>query len=271
MSRSIRLWPLLFLLSVTQVFADARMSVLVDVLRLPEAAQILSNEGLGYAQTLNDEMLNGQGGAGWQVQVGAIYDATRMVEIVRAALEAELEGTALEQAIAFYGSDLGDKIVSLENSARTAIQNPDIEEAARARYSTLNGRDDPRFAQVSRYIASGDMLNQNVTSALNSNVQFLRGLVDGGAMKMSEDEILSDVSNGLEATREDTTSWLYGFRLLAYHPLTDAELEAYIAFSQTSAGQALNRALFNGFGTAYEDISYALGRAVALNMTAQEL
>ncbi len=122
-----------------------------------------------------------------------------------------------------------------------------------------------------RYITTGDMLNRNVTSALNSNVQFLRGLAEGGAIEMSEDDILADVSGDLDATREDTASWLFGFLLLAYHPLDDTELEAYIAFSQSDAGQALNRALFNGFGAAYDDISYALGRAVALNMTTQEL
>jgi hypothetical protein len=237
------LWPLLFVLSAVQAAADARMSVLIDVLRLPEAAQILAAEGLGYADTLNTEMLNGQGGAGWQVQVAAIYDA----------------------------SGLGAKIIGLENSARQAIQDPDVEEAARARYLALDGTDDARLARIERYIETGDMLNRNVASALNSNVQFLRGLADGDAIEMSEEDILADVSGDLEATQDDTKSWLFGFLLLAYHPLTDAELDSYITFSQTAAAQALNRALFDGFGTSYDGISYALGRAVALNMTAQEL
>ena len=54
-------------------------------------------------------------------------------------------------------------------------------------------------------------------------------------------------------------------------PLSDEEMAAYIAFARTEAGQALNRALFDGFGAAYEDISYALGRTVAHNMLAEEL
>ena len=264
-------WPVMVLFSALSAIADARMSVLVDVLRLPEAAQILSDEGFGYADDLNKEMLDGQGGAGWQVQVTAIYDPNRMVELVRAELEAELDGALLEDVISFYDSDLGGSISGLENSARVAIQNRDVEEAARARYVELFDSNDARFDQINRYILAGDMLNRNVTSALNSNMQFLRGLADGKAVDLSEDEILDDVSRDLEATREDTTSWLFGFLLLAYSPLDDEQLETYIAFTQTEAGQALNRALFNGFGAAYEDISYALGRAVALNMTAQEL
>ena len=115
------------------------------------------------------------------------------------------------------------------------------------------------------------MITRNVTSAMNSNYQFLRGLAEGNAIEMTEAEMLADVAGELDEITGDTTGWLYGYLLLAYHPLDEADLEAYVTFSESPAGMALNQALFNGFGKAYEDISYALGRAVALNMTAQEL
>ncbi len=268
--RAFFLWPVLMMLAVP-AWADARLTVLVDVLQLQEAAHILRAEGLAYADDLDADMLNGQGGAGWQVQVDAIYDADRMVERVRSALAQELEGEALENVITYFASDVGQKIISLENSAREAMRQNDVEEAARARYAALVGQDDPRLGQLETFIQSGDMLNRNVTSALNSNYQFMRGMADGDAFEMSDDQILADVAGDMEEITEDTTSWLYGYFLMAYSPLSDAELASYIRFSQTDAGESLNRALFDGFGTAYEDISYALGRAVALNMTAQEL
>lgn len=271
MLRAFVLWPVLILLSGVSALADARMSVLVDVLRLPEAARILSDEGLNHAQELNKDMLDGQGGPGWQVQVERIYEPALMVEMVRAELEQELAGAELEEVIAFYASDLGAEIIQLENAARKAIQDPDVEEAARARYASLEDSDDARLALIAAYIKSGDMIARNVTSAMNSNYQFLRGLVDGGAIEMSEEDMLKDVASDIEESTEDTTSWLFGYLLLAYHPLEDDGLRDYLAFTNTSAGQALNRALFAGFGKAYEDISYALGRAVALNMTAEEL
>lgn len=263
--------PLLLLLSSFAAYADARMTVLVDVIQLPQAAAILSDEGLGQTDEINRDMLGGQGGAGWQQQVQAIYDPNRMVELVRRALEQELEGEALEDVIDFFASDLGSKIVGLENSARVAVQDPDIEDAARARYADLKDASGARITAITRYIESGDMITRNVASAINSNYQFLRGLVEGGAVEMSEDEMLSDAASDLEESTTDTTEWLYGYLLLAYHPLDDDELATYIAFAETPAGQALNRALFAGFEAAYEDISYGLGRAVAINMTAQEL
>ena len=99
----------------------------------------------------------------------------------------------------------------------------------------------------------------------------MRGLAEGGAVEMTDAEILADVAAEMDEITEDTTGWMYGYFLMAYHPLTDAELDTYITFAQTEAGTTLNRALFTGFGKAYEDISYGLGRAVALNMATEEL
>lgn len=269
--RAFLLWPLFWLFAAVSAYADARMSVLVDVLKLPEAAVILSEEGKGQAQDINLDMLDGKGGVGWTQQVSQIYAPSRMVELVRAELDKELSGEMLEQVISFFASSRGTQIVELENAARRAIQDADVEEAARGLFTEVEDSDDPRLALISGYIESGDMISRNVTSALNANYQFLRGLAEGDAIEMTEEEMLKDAAGDIEESTRDTTEWLFGFLLLAYHPLSDDDLRAYIAFSETSAGQALNRALFEGFGKAYEDISYALGRAVALNMTAQEL
>ena len=262
-------------LAASPALSDARITVLVDVLKMPEVAQILREEGLDNAQELDSDMLEGRGGAGWQLQIDAIYDTGRMVETVRRALEIELQGPdhqpALEATIAFFASDLGTKIITLENSARAAIMDESIEEVARARFAELEDTDDARLALITQIVESGDMVNRNVTAAMNSNYQFLRGLADGHGTDTSDEDILAQVAADIDEITSDTVSWLYGYLLLAYHPLSDAELQAYLEYSQTDAGQALNRGLFDGFGKAYEDISYALGRAVALNMLAKEL
>ncbi|MEM6305465.1 MAG: DUF2059 domain-containing protein [Pseudomonadota bacterium] len=268
--RALRIWPLMALLALP-AWADARLTVAVDVLQLREAAAILRDEGLAHAEDLNQEMLGGSGGTGWQVQVTAIYDPERMVELVRAALGDVLEPDELEAVIAFYASDLGTKIVSLENSARVAMGAQDVEDAARARLAELEGTDNARLAMVRALEASGDMINRNVTSAMNSNFQFLRGMADGDGVQMSEEEMLSQVAGDIDEITEDTRGWLLSYFLLAYHPLSDAELQTYIDFLNTPAGDALNRAYFEGFGQAFEDISYGLGRAIALNMVAEEL
>ena len=73
MRRALLLWLLALALPA---YADARLSVLVDVLRLPQIAGILREEGLSSAEDLNTEMLNGQGGAGWHLQIEKIGRAS---------------------------------------------------------------------------------------------------------------------------------------------------------------------------------------------------
>lgn len=271
MRRALALWPMLWILSFGSALADARLSVLVDVLKLNEAAAILADEGIADARSLNDDMLDGQGGPGWAAQVDRIYAPALMVELIRAELGKALSGGPLEDVITFYASPLGTRIIDLENAARRAIQDPAVEGVAIARYEAMQENGDPQLSMVTKLITDGDMISRNVTSAMNSNFQFFRGLVEGKAIEMTEQEMLADVSKDIEENTEDTTQWLSSYMLMAYSPLSEDEMRTYVAFSNSDPGKALNNALFAGFGKAYEDISYALGRAVALNMTAEEL
>jgi hypothetical protein len=243
----------------------------MDVLKVRELSSILHEEGIKFGATLNRDWLDGQGGPAWSQQVTRIYDPERISEGIRAGLEPALEGELLEDAIAFFASDLGLRIISLENAARRALSDPAIEEQARAQYAARQGTDDTRLVQINRMITEGDLVNRNVTSALNSNYQFLRALVDGDVYTMSDEEILEDVLSERDDIAADTTSWLGAFLTLAYSPLSIEELTLYADFATTPAGKALNAGLFAGFDPLYEDISYALGRAMALNLAAEEL
>lgn len=261
----------LILMTALPVWAGARHTVLMDVLQIRELSRILHGEGLEFGASLNRDWLEGQGGDTWSQQVTRIYNPERISEGIRAGLEPALSGEVLEDAITFFASDLGARIITLENSARSALADPIIEEEARAQYATLEGTQDSRVVQIDRMINAGDLINRNVTSALNSNYHFMRALVDGDFIEMTEDEILSEVMAEREEIAADTSSWLGGFMMLAYSPLGIEELTAYADFSTTPAGKALNTGLFAGFDPLYEDISYALGRAMALNLTAEEL
>jgi hypothetical protein len=261
----------LVLLSALPLWADARHTVLMDVLKIRELSAILHEEGLAFGATLNSEWLEDQGGPAWAGQVTRIYDPEKISEGIRAGLEPDLTGEVLEDAIAFFASDLGSEIITLENSARAAMSDSAIEEQARARFVELQGGTDARLLQINRMIDAGDLINRNVTSALNFNYNFLRALVDGDFYVMSDDEILTDVMAERDEIAADTLNWLGAFMILAYSPLTLEELTLYADFSTTEAGKSLNSGFFAGFDPLYEDISYALGRAVALNMSAEEL
>ncbi len=262
---------IVIMLTALPLWAGARHTVLMDVMEIRELSGILHSEGIEFGATLDRDWLDGRGGFAWAQQVARIYDPERISEGIRAGLEPALEGEVLEEVIAFFATDPGRRIIMLENSARAALSDPDVEEAARGRFIALQGNDDPRLVQIERMIEAGDLINRNVTSALNSNYRFLRALVDGNVYAMSDAEILEDVMSERDDIAVDTEGWLGAFMLLTYSPLSDDELESYVAFSESRAGAALNSGLFAGFDPLYEDISYALGRAMALNMVAEEL
>ena len=143
--------------------------------------------------------------------------------------------------------------------------------AAREVFRGLDGSSDGRLGLVTDFVQANDLVEANVTGALNASFQFYAGLVDGGALEMSEREILDEVWSQEPETRADSREWLYAYLLMAYEPLPEGDLEAYVDLSSSPEGKAMNRALFAGFNTMYDNISYALGLAAAKQMQAQEL
>ena len=99
------------------------------------------------------------------------------------------------------------------------------------------------------------------------------GLLDGGAFggSLTEDQILTDVWSQEQDIRDNTSEWIHSFLFMAYQPLEDADLQAYIAFSESDAGAVINRAMFDSFDRLFNGISRSLGRAAAAEMTSQEL
>lgn len=250
---------------------------LLDLLQVPETLDIMRSEGRAYATTLAEDMLPGQAGGAWGRALDRIYDLDRMERTVRVRFAETFAETGAARAPleAFFASDLGREIVALEVSARRAMLDPAIEEAARetytARRAAAEDGEDPRLAQIDDIIVTHDLVEANVAGGMNSSVRFYQGLADGGAIGLGEADILAQVWASREESRADTEEWLYGFMLMAYRPLDDAELAAYAALFDSDAGQALNAALFDGFDAMFAEVSYALGMALAREMQSEEL
>ncbi|SNT27070.1 DUF2059 domain-containing protein [Antarctobacter heliothermus] len=248
-----------------------RVDDLMDALQVEAMLGIMRTEGMAYGEELAGDMLPGGSSAPWRDLLAQIYDSDSMRAVVRTGISQTIEDTDPKPLIAFFSSDLGQRIVQLELAAREAMIDDAVEEAAREAYREMKDDEDPRLDQLRRFVEVNDLLEANVTGALNASFQFYSGLVDGGGLQLSEGDILSDVWSQEDETREDTREWLFAYLLLAYEPLENEELDAYIALSETSQGRALNRALFAGFNAMYDEISYALGLAAAQQMQQQEL
>jgi hypothetical protein len=254
-------------------FASDRAEDLADALGIPGVIDIMRTEGIAYGAGIEDELFPGRGGAAWGDVLDRIYSPASMEEVVTKHLAADLDDTQIEELTGFFTSERGQKIIELELTARRAFLDADVEAAAQDLYGELVDKADPRIDQIERFIAANDLVESNVMGAMNSNYAFYLGLVDGKAFDggLTEEDILADVWSQEDGIRVDTEIWVNGYLALAYQQLASDDLEAYIALSETQAGKALNRALFEGFDEMYVTISRALGVTAAEFMKGQDI
>ncbi len=258
-------------LAVGPVRANETSAELSRVLLLPEVAVLLREEGIQYGADLDRDFLGASGSAHFKAQIDRIYDRGAMLSVMEQELSANLSAEAMARSLAFYTTPTGQKILALEMSARRAITQEAVEEAARQAVTLAAKAKDARAGDVVAFIEINDLTELNVAGALSSNFQFLSGLAAGGGQDMSEAEIIDQVWAQEDEVRTDTDAWLNAFLFMAYGPLDDAEMQAYLDFSRSDAGQDLNAALFAGFNAMYRTIYYALGISVAQAMQTSEL
>ncbi len=247
--------------------------VLFELLMLPDILAVMREEGVGYGESIGMDLFAGPPSSEWAATVAQIYNYDRMLDMVQTDFTAILAQDDLAPMIAFFGSEQGQRIVGLEVSARRALLDDAVEEASKEAAALAAAEETDRFLTVREFIEVNTLVETNVAGALNTNYAFYLGLMEGNAFGgvLTEDQILADVWSQEAEIRSNTTEWLYSFLLLAYQPLSDEDLQAYIAFSETAAGQGLNRAMFQSFDRLFEGISLSLGRAAANEMTSQDL
>ncbi|MFK7877630.1 MAG: hypothetical protein AB8B71_17945 [Paracoccaceae bacterium] len=271
MKMRLTLAALVFACAPLAVAADAGFQRLTEVLDLDAYIEITRQEGLEELDALSRDMLGRPAGAAFIQQMTKVYDAARLRNVVRAALQERLTPDQITASLIFWDSETGAQIGDLELAARRAISDPDIETAARLAWVQAEDTRPELVKKINTVTSLNDLVERNVSGALNSNFRFYQGMADGNGLNLSEAEMIAEVWGQETEIRIDTAAWLGAYQLLAYQPLPDAVLDDYILYWQTQTGQALNAALFDSFNLIYDEVSYATGRVIALNMGGQDL
>jgi len=249
------------------------VEALLDAMDMRELLEVMHLEGQDYGTMLEDELFPGRGGAAWSAIVSQTYDPTVMYDRFASRFSDELEGEDVARMTDFFASDIGQRIVAYEITAREALLEDGIEEAAQETLRVREAEDDPRLALVREFVEANDLVESNVMGAMNANYAFYVGLMDGNAFprQMGEQDILTDVWSQEEEIRADTEEWVHSYLLMAYQPLSDEDLQTYIDMARTPEGRALNRALFAAFDEVFTDISATLGLAAARFIAGQDI
>lgn len=255
--------------------AEGDLARLETALRIGEVFAVMSEEGLAYGSEIEADMFPGAGGPAWQRAVAGIYAVDRMAPIFIDGFEAELAASDADvpAMVAFFETPLGQKVTTLEISGRRALLDQAVEDASRLKYEELAAAGDAKTGLIDEFVDVNDLVEANVVGAMNANYAFYQGLGDAGLLKdgLTEDQIIAEIWGQEESIRAETDLWIRSYLVMAYAPLTEAEIRDYIAFSRTQAGRELNRALFAGFDAAFADVSRQLGRAAGGVMAGQDL
>lgn len=247
---------------------------LAQALQLDRLAGVLQAEGLDYGRLLDADLLAGRGGAGWTAAVGRIYAPDRLRRDFRHLLSQELAADPLvPDMLAFLQSDLGRQIVTSELEARQAMLEPARKDKSRLAWMAL-AQDNPRRAgQIVEFVRLNDLMEGNVAGGMNANLAFYQGLAMTAppALRLPEEDLLAAVAGQEQAIRAETEAWLYPYLVMAYDPLEDAGLDAYLAFCETPAGRRLNSALFAVFNGLFARVSAEMGREAGLVLRGQEI
>lgn len=250
-----------------------QVHAIVEAMGLYDILQIMSVEQTDAAAQMEADMFPGRGGSAWQAVSASINSAERLIADFDAALPVDtFDAETTRRLTEFFTSDTGQRIAAGEVAARRAFLDPKVEEQAGEIVAEMRAENDPRLDQISRFIEVNNLLERNVSGALNANFAFFQGLSDGDAFTtdMPEELMLAEVWGQEAEIRQSSIDWLFAFLVTAYSDLSDADLDAYIALSETEAGRRLNSALFSAFDHLFETVSYDLGLAAAVFIAGEE-
>lgn len=257
-----------------QISAEMAQS-LEDLLGLDALFEILAQEGRDYGEGVGASFFPGRDGAPWQAKVAAIYEPSRLRDAFHAAFEGALapHDARLAPAYEFLASDLGQKIIALENAARAELLDLEAREAAEVQADRLQRNRDKRLRLIRQLILAGDMIDQNVAGALSGQLAFNLGFAQGAheAQARDREALLADLAGQEPQLRQATLESLVSLMVKAYAPLSDAELQSYIAFTGSAAGQQLSVALALSFEAAVTPALRALGQAAGAISAGKEV
>tara|TARA_B110000196_G_C21109982_1_gene647233 strand:- start:649 stop:1497 length:849 start_codon:yes stop_codon:yes gene_type:complete len=253
-----------FLTLPVQAIEKTEVNRLVQVLNLKDLFQELQNEGV----TAGIEMLKeeGQQSQEWVSKLNEIYSSDSMQEFFRNELLKLNIFEDVENAIDFYETTFGEKLIKNELTTRRILKSELGKAEAKKIFNQLKYFKPNRLKVYQKIIEENHYIEDNVSSSMNSNLAFYQGYslsLPSDKQRLLEAEIISKIwANEIE-TRKRMTEWVMSFTSYNYKDLTNNELNNLLDFSKSLPSKRLNNTINYILDKAFEDQSYRLGQAFA--------
>lgn len=259
-----QIFLIFFLTLPVQAIEKTQVDRLVQVLNLKDLFQELQNEGV----TAGIEMLKeeGQQSQEWVSKLNEIYSSDSMQEFFRNELLKLNIFEDVENAIDFYETTFGKKLIKNELTTRRILKSELGKAEAKKIFNQLKYFKPNRLKVYQKIIEENHYIEDNVSSSMNSNLAFYQGYslsLPSDKQRLLEAEIISKIwANEIE-TRKRMTEWVMSFTSYNYQDLTNNELNNLLDFSKSLPSKRLNNTINYILDKAFEDQSYRLGQAFA--------
>ena len=259
-----QIFLIFFLTLPVQALEKTEVNRLVQVLNLKDLFQELQNEGV----TAGIEMLKeeGQQSQEWVSKLNEIYSSDSMQEFFRNELLKLNIFEDVENAIDFYETTFGKKLIKNELTTRRILKSELGKAEAKKIFNQLKYFKPNRLKVYQKIIEENHYIEDNVSSSMNSNLAFYQGYslsLPSDKQRLLEAEIISKIwANEIE-TRKRMTEWVMSFTSYNYQDLTNNELNNLLDFSKSLPSKRLNNTINYILDKAFEDQSYRLGQAFA--------
>lgn len=194
-----------------------------------------------------------------------IFTAQRMGQAIRGQLARHAQEEDLKQATSFYDSPLGKRIVAAELSH--ALADPNAMQKRAADLSPTFAIDEPKRYALARRLETSLRSTEFVLNTVElMAVAALRGAAaSAGANRDAEIEKLRQrirADNAQIAPQLRPIIVVSGS--LMYEPLSDDELQAYVAHAEQPSSVRITAALLRSFEGMFDELSLALTQQLTL-------
>jgi len=237
-----------------------------DAIGMYDFLRIVSDESVLGADQIRSEFFPDLDPEVWESEMRQLFAVETLVTNFEAAWDATLlDADDRAVVMAFFTSELGERIVAAEIAARAGMADPGIAEAAQSAVLMAEQSDDPRLARHAEFSAQMGLVDRSVASMMNAQLLFLSGLSDGGGLEppLPEDEILRFVAAQMPALQLEASDWLAAYQLMAYGALEPGDFALFAQFNDTEVGRALATSIFAAFDETFDATQYELGLIAA--------
>jgi len=205
----------------------------------------------------------GEFGTDWVRLAQQIFDPEDMVERALDMMQAVIPEELVDHGAAFYASELGQRLVVVENQAHMAPDEEKYAEAERV-LTELVDTQSPRIALYQSMTDAIGGVESSVRSSIELQVRYLMAAMAAGAVEMDVSE--QDLRGMLATQAPELRKNVQVFALLnsayAYRDMSDADVADYVAALEDPRMQQvyeiLNAIQFEIMAERYERLAAAV-------------